>query len=62
MNFYEHTLIVKQDLSKTQIESVKKKYNDLINSSDGKVLKIEEWGMLDFSRKINKFNKGFYIH
>ena len=62
MNFYEHTFIAKQDLTKTQIEKVKNKYSDLINESDGKVLKIEEWGLLNFARKIQKYSKGFYIH
>ena len=40
----------------------KSKYNDLINDSSGKVLKIEEWGLLNLARKIKRYNKGFYIH
>ena len=62
MNFYEHTIVAKQDLSKTQFDKVKEKYEKLINSSDGKVLKTEDWGLLNFSRKIDKYSKGFYIH
>ena len=38
------------------------KYNDFINSSSGKVVKIEQWCFLNFARKINNYNKGFYIH
>ena len=62
MNFYEHTLVAKQDLSTAQIEDVKNKYNEIINKSSGKVMKIESWGFLNFARKINNYNKGFYIH
>ena len=62
MSYYEHTIIAKQDLTKSQFEKVKSKYENLINSSDGQVLKTEEWGLLSFARKLNKYNKGFYIH
>ena len=62
MNFYEHTLVAKQDLSSAEIDKVQAKYNDIINSSAGKVVKIENWGLLNLARKIKKYNKGFYIH
>ena len=58
MSFYEHTLVVKQDLSSTEIDKVKAKYND-INNFSGKVVKIENWGLLNLARKIKKYNKGF---
>ena len=62
MSFYENTLITKQDLPKSDLEKIKDKYNDIINSNSGKVIKIEEWGLLSLARKIRKYNKGFYIH
>ena len=62
MSFYENTLITKQDLPKLELEKIKDKYNDLINASSGKVIKIEEWGLLNLATKIKKYNKGFYIH
>ena len=61
MNFYEHTIVAKQDLSSTEVEKVHDKYSDIINSS-GKVIKIEKWGLLNFAKKIKNYNKGFYIH
>ena len=42
--------------------SLKNKYNDLIKNSSGKVVKIEEWGLLKLSSKVKKYKKGFYIH
>ena len=62
MNFYEHTLIAKQDLSTPEVNSVEKKYKDIIDKTEGKVIKIEKWGLLNFARKIKSYNKGFYIH
>ena len=62
MSFYEHTLVAKQDLSNTDVDKIEKKYADIINSSSGKVIKIEKWGLLNFARKIQAYNKGFYIH
>ena len=41
---------------------MKYKYSDIINSNSGKVVKIEEWGLLNLATKIKKYNKGFYIH
>ena len=31
----------------------------LINSSSGKVIKIEEWGLLNLANKIKNYKKGF---
>ena len=62
MSFYENTLITKQDLPKSELEKVKEKSSEIINNNSGKVVKIEEWGLLSLSRKIKRYNKGFYIH
>ena len=62
MAFYENTIIVKQDLSEKDIISIKDKYSEIINKSSGKVIKIEEWGLLNLADKIKKNKKGFYIH
>ena len=62
MSFYENTLITRQDLPKSDLEKIKEKYSDLINKNSGKVVKIEECGLLNLARKIKKYNKGFYIH
>tara|TARA_B100001769_G_scaffold273978_1_gene271346 strand:- start:1089 stop:1412 length:324 start_codon:yes stop_codon:yes gene_type:complete len=62
MNFYEHTLVAKQDLSSSDVEKIEKKYDEIIKNASGKVLKIEKWGLLNFAKKIKNYNKGFYIH
>jgi small subunit ribosomal protein S6 len=62
MAFYENTIVAKQDLAETELKTIKDKYNEVINSSSGKVIKIEEWGLLNLANKIKKYKKGFYIH
>ena len=62
MAFYENTIIAKQDLAEKDLVSLKDKYNELINNTDGKVIKIEEWGLLNLKTKIKNYKKGFYIH
>ena len=62
MAFYENTIVAKQDLAENDLKKIKDKYNDVINSSSGKVVKIEEWGLLNLANKIKSYKKGFYIH
>ena len=62
MAFYENTIIAKQDLAEKDIKIIRDKYNNLINKSSGKVIKIEEWGLLNLATKIKNYKKGFYIH
>jgi len=62
MAYYENTIITKQDLAEKELKVIKDKYSDVINNSFGKVVKIEEWGLLSLANKIKKYNKGFYIH
>ena len=63
MSFYENTLITKQDLPKADLDKIKEKYSELINNNSGKVIKVEEWGLLNLARKIKKYNlscRNFY--
>jgi len=62
MAFYENTIIAKQDVVGNDLQIIKNKYNDIINNTSGKVLKIEEWGLLSMKNKIKNSKKGFYIH
>ena len=62
MNCYEHTFITKQDLSSSQAETVINKYENIIKKNSGKFLKIEEWGLRNFSYIIKNNKKGFYFH
>tara|TARA_B100001123_G_C14508827_1_gene709427 strand:+ start:21 stop:374 length:354 start_codon:yes stop_codon:yes gene_type:complete len=62
MNFYEHTIITRQDISVPQLKQVENKYKKIIESNDGNLLKTEKWGLLNLSYLIKKNKKGNYIH
>ena len=62
MAFYEKTLVAKQDLAEKELKNIKEKYNEIINKASGKVVKIEEWGLLNLASRIKNYKKGFYIH
>ena len=49
---------------KKQIEDSLGLTVNIINkkNNSGKVIKVEEWGLLNLARKIKRYNKGFYIH
>ncbi len=62
MAFYENTIVAKQDLAEKELKVLREKYNEIINKSSGKVIKIEEWGLLNLASKIKNYKRGFYIH
>ena len=47
MNFYEHTLIARQDISPSQIKQIQEKYTKIITSSRG-------YHILNIVNSINK--------
>ena len=62
MAFYENTIVARQDLAEKELKTIIDKYSSLISSSSGKVIKIEEWGLLNLANKIKNYRKGFFIH
>ena len=62
MAFYENTIVAKQYLAEKELKTLKEKYNEIINNSSGKVIKVEEWGLLNLANKIKNYKRGFYIH
>ena len=43
MNFYEHTIIARQDTSPAQIKQLQEKYTKVIENNNGDILKFESW-------------------
>ena len=62
MNCYECTFITKQGLSDSQAKKLIGKYENIIKTNSGEVLKTEEWGLRILSHRIKNNNKGFYFH
>ena len=62
MNYYEHTIIVRQDISPAQMDQIIDKYTKLIEKNDGKLILTQKWGLMNLSYSIKKNKKGNYIH
>ena len=62
MNFYEHTIIARQDISPSQIKQLQEKYSKIIEGNDGNLVKFESWGLMHLSYLIKKNKKGNYLH
>ena len=52
MALYENTIVLKQDLAEKELDNIRQKYQKLIAEFSGKLLKIEDWGMIELSNKI----------
>ena len=62
MNFYEHTIITRQDTSPSEIKQLTEKYKKIIEKKDGEIVKTENWGLMYLSHMIKNNRKGSYIH
>ena len=62
MNYYEHTLIAKQDSLENENKKLVDRYEKIIKDNSGKIIKTEEWGLKNLARKINNNKKGYYFH
>ena len=62
MNYYEHTLVARQDTSPSQIKQIEDKYKKIIENNDGNIIKYESWGLMNLSYIIKKNKKGNYLH
>ena len=62
MNLYEHTIITRQDVSTNDLKKIEEKYLKIVEKFKGKVVKSENWGLLNLSYLIKKNKKGNYIH
>ena len=62
MNFYEHTIIARQDISPSQLKQIEEKYSKIVEKLDGNIVKLENWGLMNLSYIIKKNKKGNYIH
>ena len=62
MNYYEHTIIARQDASPAELKQLTEKYSKIVEKNDGEIVKTENWGLLNLSYLIKKNKKGSYIH
>jgi small subunit ribosomal protein S6 len=62
MQFYEHTLIARQDLSPQQAQALAETYSSVLTEHGAEVTKTEYWGLRNLAYRIKKNRKGHYLH
>tara|TARA_B100000989_G_C19508258_1_gene457557 strand:- start:1549 stop:1887 length:339 start_codon:yes stop_codon:yes gene_type:complete len=62
MNFYEHTIVARQDMTSSQLASIKEKYIKIVEKFKGNIIQTEDWGLIHLSYLIKKNKKGNFIH
>ncbi|HVM99671.1 MAG TPA: 30S ribosomal protein S6 [Caulobacteraceae bacterium] len=60
MAYYEHVLILRQDISPQQAETLNEELKTLIEGLGGHIAKIEYWGLRNLMYRIKKNRKGHY--
>ena len=60
MRHYEVVFLVHPDQSE-QVPSMIERYSQLVNESDGKVHRLEDWGRRQLAYPINKIHKAHYV-
>ncbi len=61
MPLYETIVIVRQDISATQVESMTEQFVNVITENGGKVVETEQSGLRNLAYKIKKNKKGHYV-
>lgn len=60
MALYEHIFLARQDISSQQVEALTAQFKTVIESSGGKVEKVEYWGVRSLAYRIKKNRKAHF--
>ena len=60
MALFEHVLLLKQDLSSADLESVIKGHEEVISEFNGSIISKESWGLRNLAYPIKNNKKAFY--
>lgn len=61
MPYYEHVFLARQDLAQAQVDALAENAAKIIESQQGKVTKVESWGLRNLAYKIAKNRKAHYV-
>ena len=61
MREYEVMYIIKPNFEDEKYAQIIEKYNALIQSNGGEVLKVEPWGKRRLAYEIEKLREGYYV-
>jgi small subunit ribosomal protein S6 len=59
---YELTYVISGVVKQNQVDDIVRKVNHLIESNDGDVLEVDEWGNERLSYEINRKRSGYYVN
>lgn len=61
MPLYEHVFLARQDLAQAQVDALAEAATAIIEANQGKVTKVETWGLRSLAYKIAKNRKAHYV-
>lgn len=61
MALYEHVFLARQDLAQAQVDALAENATKIIEENNGKVVKVETWGLRSLAYKIAKNRKAHYV-
>ncbi len=61
MPLYEHVFLARQDLAQAQVDALAENATKIVESQEGKVTKVESWGLRNLAYKIAKNRKAHYV-
>jgi len=60
MAFYESIIIIRQDVSSTEVDKLANDFAQIVKDHDGTVIKTEYWGLKQLAYEIENNKKGHY--
>ena len=60
MPLFEHVVLLKQDLSSSELETEIKNHEDAISELNGNIISRESWGLRNLAYPIKNNKKAFY--
>ena len=61
MPHYEHVFLARQDLAQAQVDALAEAATAIVETNQGKVTKVENWGLRSLAYKIAKNRKAHYV-
>lgn len=61
MALYESVIIARQDLGAAQVNNIVKDLSSLVENNEGKVVRVDSWGLKNLAYRIKKNRKGHYV-
>ena len=59
---YELTIVIDGKATTAKKKSADKKISELIKIYDGKVVKVDDWGVIELAYPIGKSETGYFLH